>query len=48
MKIICRRVINAAGLYCIKVNMFPTFDEKIQLGFGMRNYFFMRGSLFKN
>lgn len=50
VKIICRRVINAAGLYCIKVrNMFPTFDEKkFNLGFARGNYFsYARQGLFK-
>ena len=50
VKIICRRVINAAGLYCIKVrNMFPTFDEKkFSLVFARGNYFsYARQGLFK-
>lgn len=50
VKIICRRVINAAGLHCINVrNMFPTVDEKkFNLGFARGNYFSYAGQgLFK-
>lgn len=50
VKIICRRVINAAGLHCINVrNMFPTVDkEKYTMRFARGNYFsYARQGLFK-